>query len=735
MKRVLTLLVLLLVTALNAQVQITNTSIYKTADQMLLANEINESGEPYAEAIGYNLDDLDPFIPYSPDSISYTLGINNYEYSRYQLAAVIAQSGIGLHMIWAPMIQQMAAMETDPNFDGFFTGGTPNGFKEDDELMKNVMHFSMLANQMPFANAFPQFAEFISGNPHLPQPIDPINFASDFATLRWDRNLMDKTLNPAAMGQTLMKQYLWAQDMLGAFHDSLDNGIEPDGTVTPDSAGNPHFDPSNNVFYGGNNIDGFVGQVLTAEAINKVFYTINNLAYDGNNLGAVDPMTYDPANGIQFFPHYIAVTEENVDPIMPPKPSTLLVTDSDSYLYDQLSFLWGTLSYQNMMDPNNSSTSSHLAYHVVFDGDPFPPAMSQTDVPGPFDLMMGTSTIIAKNIFAMHFDETNGTFVEKSSLVGGSVVRGNEIGTVSAGYIIAILKILSEEFNGTPLYDMAINGINSEANFLINSLKNNDGSFANSFTIGTGKDNSATLVESQSAAIRGLYAAYEATGNAAYLTEANNAYDYLITNFYSPEKKAFFTTLGNTQAVYTPFNVATISGAMREARLVGNKNESPLIYTRFFNKVGNAMQLSESENTGESGNDSDGDGIPYLPQQVDNLPSIFAAEAVLSLVTGVEDNNTVTPASFNLAQNFPNPFNPSTIISFDIPADAFVKLKVYNILGQEVAQLVNETKTADKYQVNWNGTDNAGNKVTSGVYLYSLKANDFTSTRKMILMK
>ncbi|MBK7380035.1 MAG: T9SS type A sorting domain-containing protein [Ignavibacteriales bacterium] len=270
---------------------------------------------------------------------------------------------------------------------------------------------------------------------------------------------------------------------------------------------------------------------------------------------------------------------------------------------------------------------------------------------------------------------------------------------------------------------------------MISSLKNNDGSFANSFTIGTGKNNGATLVESQSAVIRGLYAAYEATGNTTYLTEANNAYDYLISNFYSPEKKAFYTTLGSTQAIYTPYNVAIISGALREARLVGNKNESPLIYTRFFNQVGNVMQLSESENSGESGNDSDGDGIPYLPEQVDNLPSIFAAEAVLSLITDVEDNNIVTPASFNLAQNFPNPFNPSTIISFDIPADAFVKLKVYNILGQEVAQLVNETKTAGKYQVNWNGTDNAGNKVTSGVYLYRLKANDFTSTRKMILTK
>ena len=205
MKKLLTLFFLLLVTVLNAQVQITNTSIYKTADQMLLANEINESGEPYAEAIGYNLDDLDPFVPYAPDSIAYTLGINNYEYSRYQLGVVISRSGIGLHMMWAPMIQQMAAMETDPNFDGSFTG-TPNGFKEDDELIKNIIHFSMLANQMPPAHPFPQFAEFISGDPHIPQPIDPINFGSDFATLRWNRDLMDKTLNPAAMGQTLMKQ-------------------------------------------------------------------------------------------------------------------------------------------------------------------------------------------------------------------------------------------------------------------------------------------------------------------------------------------------------------------------------------------------------------------------------------------------------------------------------------------------------------------------------------------------
>ena len=70
----------------HAQFVIKNDSIFKTADQMLLANELNTSGEPFAEALGYNLDDLNPMVPNAPDSTSYTLGIENYEYSRYLLA-------------------------------------------------------------------------------------------------------------------------------------------------------------------------------------------------------------------------------------------------------------------------------------------------------------------------------------------------------------------------------------------------------------------------------------------------------------------------------------------------------------------------------------------------------------------------------------------------------------------------------------------------------------------------
>ncbi len=733
MKKQVTLMLLMLATVLTAQVQITNTSIYWTAEQMLLANEINESGEPFAEAIGYNLDDLDPFVLNSPDSIAYTLGIENYEYSRYQLGTIISRSGLGLHMIWAPMIQQMAAMETDPNFDGSMTMG-PNGFKEDDEMMKMIMHFSMLANHAPPGNPFPQFAEFISGDPKLPQAIDPVNFTwNDFSTLRWDRSKMDKTLNLAAMGQTLMKQYLWAQDMLSAFHDADENGIDADGSLSPDSSGGIHFDPNNNVFFGGDNLDGFIGQVLTAEGINKTLFVINSLAYDGNTLGSVDPMTYDPVNGIKYFPHKVAVTESMVDATMPPKATGFTVTDGSSNLWDQISYLWGALNFKNMADPNNVSDAAHLAYKSVFDGDPFPAAMAQTGMAGPFDLFMGVSKVITMNLLAMHFNAAEGTFVDEANLTGGTVEQGTTISTFNAGYTLAIFKQVIEEFAGTPLESMARDALVAQADFIVNNLYNSNGAFYNAYTIGAGVDNAATRVESQAAAVKGLLAAYAVTGDSTYYAAADNGYNYLITAFYSPAANAFRTTDGNDLATYTPANFASIAGALREARLVLNQTAAPAIYTRFFNKVANVMQLSEGANTGESGNDSDGDGIPFIPEQPDSLPPVFAAEAIydLSAVTSIGgENELISITNYELDQNYPNPFNPGTVIGYQLPKDDFVTLKIYNLLGAEVATLVNESQAPGSYQVKFDASN-----LASGLYIYRLQAGEYSAVKKLMFLK
>jgi len=90
----------------------------------------------------------------------------------------------------------------------------------------------------------------------------------------------------------------------------------------------------------------------------------------------------------------------------------------------------------------------------------------------------------------------------------------------------------------------------------------------------------------------------------------------------------------------------------------------------------------------------------------------------------------IAPSEFSLAQNYPNPFNPITAISYQLPMNTFVTLKVYDVLGNEVATLVNEEKSAGVHEVEFNATE-----LGSGVYFYTLKADEFLSTKKMILMK
>jgi hypothetical protein len=101
----------------------------------------------------------------------------------------------------------------------------------------------------------------------------------------------------------------------------------------------------------------------------------------------------------------------------------------------------------------------------------------------------------------------------------------------------------------------------------------------------------------------------------------------------------------------------------------------------------------------------------------------------------IEDILGRTPREFSLQQNYPNPFNPSTSIVFTLKQQSDVSVIVYNMLGQKVRTLVNENRKAGAYQVVWNGTNDFGNKVSTGIYFYRLEAGDFVDTKKMVLMK
>jgi hypothetical protein len=95
----------------------------------------------------------------------------------------------------------------------------------------------------------------------------------------------------------------------------------------------------------------------------------------------------------------------------------------------------------------------------------------------------------------------------------------------------------------------------------------------------------------------------------------------------------------------------------------------------------------------------------------------------------------VLPRSSDLAQNYPNPFNPVTTIAFDLPKDIQVLLEIFDITGQKICTLVNEPKEAGTHQVIWNGQDDHGNSVASGVYVYRIQAGDFVQSKKLLFMK
>ncbi len=137
-------------------------------------------------------------------------------------------------------------------------------------------------------------------------------------------------------------------------------------------------------------------------------------------------------------------------------------------------------------------------------------------------------------------------------------------------------------------------------------------------------------------------------------------------------------------------------------------------------------------------NDSTGGGIPYRDGRLAKIANTeneeykFLADYKTGnevSVTSIGDKENI-PLSFELKQNYPNPFNPSTIIKYQIPQNGFVTLKVYDILGNEVATLINKQQQAGVYQVNYNAS-----KLSSGIYFYQLKTGSYVDTKKMILLR
>ena len=131
-------------------------------------------------------------------------------------------------------------------------------------------------------------------------------------------------------------------------------------------------------------------------------------------------------------------------------------------------------------------------------------------------------------------------------------------------------------------------------------------------------------------------------------------------------------------------------------------------------------------------------GLLYIKLSDDNYFRTFILKGMVkdgivygdTTLTNVGDENNSIPTVYRLEQNYPNPFNPTTKIKWQSPSAGYQTLKIYDVLGNEVATLVNEYKNAGSYEVNFDAS-----KVSSGIYFYQLQAGSFIETKKMLLLK
>jgi hypothetical protein len=210
----------------------------------------------------------------------------------------------------------------------------------------------------------------------------------------------------------------------------------------------------------------------------------------------------------------------------------------------------------------------------------------------------------------------------------------------------------------------------------------------------------------------------DAGGNAYIAGEAISPSGYPVTS------GAFQAAMGDTNAADAFVTKLNPSG-------------SALIYSTFIGgnswDVGFSIAINANEDiylTGstESSNYPVTSGV--LQTVLNGTKNAFLTKLNLSTAEFVRPNNPTAPDKFELMQNFPNPFNPSTTINYSVPKTSLVKIKVYDILGKEITTLVNEEKSAGNYSVQF-----IGGNLSSGIYFYRMQAGNFVGTQKLILLK
>ena len=443
---------------------------------------------------------------------------------------------------------------------------------------------------------------------------------------------VDPTITPGADGFSTWKFGLWAVNYLEVMHDATEaavDGVDPADLAAVGAAGNQIVGTGDDgaataagTYLGSSDIEGFQAQLLIAILDNRAADWLGALTTDdGATLSGFPDLdaalAYGYASPLRWWPGAIAVTETD-DGSGFPRPAYALAS-ADSSLLDLIGVAMGHAELYALTDTRNPDVGGTQAARAYFDGDPFPgDDQLASGEASPHDRALAMIRVALIDLDRLHTDPASGLLVDDVAMTGTTPARGTTVSTTSVAYAVIGLRVtlraLSSQLqlysNNTPDTAIGVTPLDAlptaypaapgltftgraeqilraEADLLYDHLTDASGRAWRGWDVAAGAPvDDQDLLDAHAAALRGLFAAYLATGDVRYRDRARAVFDRMEAVFYDPVARMYDPTPAPVDDVeYTPLRFALVQSALRDvyelvAARPGGEALEPVLETR-----------------------------------------------------------------------------------------------------------------------------------------------------------
>jgi hypothetical protein len=676
-----------------------------TREHMLAAGEMQISGEPLAEAMGRRLASYSRFrVPgdlyFDPqqalswiDLPGFSTAVESYEFSKQPMNNLMFESGAGTALAYGPLVHGEAALAT--LVQKFASGAHTLG--------RFVFPDKGWPGMWPTNHVFASFDPTIDptsqsngkcvitsdDNPGATPGVNvtSADYECDATSLHLrDRTAqIDPTITPGADGFSAWKYGLWVLNYLQVMHDPLERPVATVAVADLAKVGSPNntvrgadkrgVTSRPGTYLGSSDIEGFQAQMFIASVDNRAEDWLFQLSTaDGTTLSGfptiADAIEYSYAAPLRWFPA-VHVTETAGDAF--PKPAYSLASPN-SDLLDSIGLAMGYAEFYALTDKTNLAVGATHPALAMFDGDPFDTSLH--------DRALAIMRVALVDLDRLHTDPATGLLVDAVTFTGATPVRGHTLSTTSLAYTLLGLRTVLRSLGGqlelysnnqpdtaishTPLDAVPLHYPNratltfsarleqmvrAHAELLYTHLTDATGRAWPGWDVAAGAPiDAADTLDTHAAAVRGLFAAYLATGDTRYRARAVAVFDRMDAVFFDRDARIYTVTRAPVDTVeYTPLRFALVQSALRDvyelvARRPGNEARIPILEDRIArldklvldgwddrdqNRIVNypsecvrvvdglprgGLQAAERTLTGETGgsNDRDHDCVPEI---------------------------------------------------------------------------------------------------------------------------